>query len=101
MTDHLRNAKLELQAAWDLGEVPPTDTLDIALWRATFIADVFYDEREIEPEQNLADILTDLLHYAQANRLSLDMALLRAERMAAQEREEWGIPHPYRFQRED
>lgn len=70
---------------------PPTDTLERALWRADIITGL-YDEREIEPQQNLGDVLTDLVHYADARGLDIHAALEKGIWMVDQERADWHLP---------
>lgn len=90
MTNHLKNAQLELQAAFDLGEIPPHDTLDRALWRARFILSTsLYDEFEIEPEQAIGDLIADLYHLCDNLDLDLDNAIDRGFRSYSEELAEW------------
>jgi hypothetical protein len=90
---HIRNAQLELEAAFDLGEVPPFDTLDRSMWRARFSLATLYTIEDIDDgkETALSDLLTDLLHYAIVEGVSFDRALSRAEHMQVQELNDWGI----------
>lgn len=91
VTNHIENAKLEVRAAFESGEVPPHDTRERALWRADFAIDLMYDRSPYEVDQPLRDILTDLLHWAGANNVDFDHAVERAKWMRDQELEEWGL----------
>jgi hypothetical protein len=71
--------------------LPPADTLERALWRAEIITDM-YDEKGIEPQQNLGDVLTDLVHYADAHGLNIHAAFEKGLWMADEERSDWGLP---------
>lgn len=88
---HLTYAKDEIQAAFDLGEVPPSDTLERATFRVDFTIDTMYDREPDDNEQPLADMLTDLIHWADVNGVNWRAALGRANRMVEQERAEWGL----------
>jgi hypothetical protein len=77
------------EAFMQLGPMPPHDTMARALWRARFIATTFYDEADIEPLQNLGDILTDLVHYADHMGLNIHAALDKAYWMVDEERKDW------------
>lgn len=90
---HIENAKREMQAAFDLGEVPPSDTMERALWRADFAIDLMYD-RSPDPDdidQPLRDLLTDLVHWANKNDVDIDTALDNAKWMVGEELKDWGL----------
>lgn len=88
---HMDDALRHLQAAFDLGEIPPTDSLDIALTRVSFCLAALYDpaDDEEDPGQPLRDFLTDATHYAHAHGLDIEAELESAVNMARQERMEW------------
>jgi hypothetical protein len=71
---------------------PPTDTMERALWRMETILAGFYDERQIEPEQCLGDLMTDIMHWCNENQVDLMAAAERGAWMVTQERADWGIP---------
>ena len=77
--------------AWLHAGGPPTDTLERALYRAEIVTDL-YDEKDIEPQQNLGDVLTDLVHYADARGLNIHAALEKGLWMADEERADWYLP---------
>lgn len=89
--NHLASAMQELEAAHDLGEVPPHDTLDRALWRVRFTLAALYDEAddEADPGMPVRDLFTDLVHYCVVEGIILENELAGALDMASQEASEW------------
>jgi hypothetical protein len=82
-----------VQAALQSDDVPPYDTQDRALWRIRFLLAAFYDGDTAgeDTETPVNDLLTDLVHYAQAEDLNLEQCLERGEWMAAEELKDWGL----------
>jgi hypothetical protein len=94
---HIANALQELEAAHTLGEDPPYDTLDHALWRVRFILRAFYDApADQDPDDEvddtpLKDLLTDLVHYAESIDVDIEDVLERAKWMATEDLKDWGV----------
>jgi hypothetical protein len=82
-----------VQAALQSDDVPPYDTQDRALWRIRFLLAAFYDGDTAgeDTETPVNDLLTDLVHYAEAEDLNLEHCLERGEWMAAEELKDWGL----------
>lgn len=70
-----------------------TDTRERAIWRADFVFDAMYDRSPDpdEADQPLRDLLTDLVHWAEAHEVDIEDALSRAQWMAQEELKDWGL----------
>jgi hypothetical protein len=86
---HIGNARLELEAAFNLGEIPPSDTLARALWRGRFMAATLYDEFDNEPQTALSDMVADLMHLAASEGVDFDDVLTDARWTRNEELKEW------------
>lgn len=65
------------------------DTFAGARWRINFIFDAMYDDEPTEPDQAIRDLLTDLIHEADARGVDIHDALIAAARMAGTETADW------------
>lgn len=68
------------------------DTLDRARFRMARIFEMFYDDERGEPDQAIRDLLTDVLHEAEARGVNIHNAISRATWMYRQEQAEWANP---------
>lgn len=68
-----------------------TDTLERARFRVAAIFGAFYDDEPGEPDQAIRDLLTDILHEAEARDVDMTDALDRAAWMHSEEREDWSV----------
>lgn len=81
LTSALRN---EVQARTE-GDTPDAPRLRVAVMFAAL-----YDNEPGEPDQAIRDLLTDIMHEAEARGVDMTDALCRAAWMHNQERQAWG-----------
>lgn len=67
------------------------DSLERARFRLKIIIAGLYDEEPTDPEQAIRDLLTDVLHEADARGIDVHHALDRATWMRDQEVAEWKV----------
>ena len=83
--------QLELEMSRELDNRTETDTLRRAQFRMHTLIAAWYDDEPSEPDQAIRDVLTDLVHLADARGVDIHTALERAVWMADQERADWGL----------
>ena len=81
------DAKLTLIDA--MNDLTEADTLERARFRMAQIFETFYDDEEGEPGQAIRDLLTDVLHEAEARGVNIHNAIGRATWMYHQECRDW------------
>lgn len=80
----LEQHKAALRTA--LHERTDADTMERARFRTAAIFEAFYDDEPGEPDQAIRDLLTDIMHEADARGADMTDALERAEWMWSIER---------------
>lgn len=83
--------QLELEMSRELDNRTTTDTLGRAQFRMNTLIAAWYDDEPSEPDQAIRDVLTDLVHLADARGIDIHHALDRAVWMADEERADWGL----------
>lgn len=83
--------QLELTMSRELHANTETDTMQRSRFRTDTLIAAWYDDEPSEPDQAIRDVLTDLVHLADARGVDLHHALDRAVRMADEERADWGL----------
>ena len=83
--------QLELEMSRELDNRTEADTQRRAQFRMHTLIAAWYDDEPSEPDQAIRDVLTDLVHLADARGVDLHHALDRAVWMADEERADWGL----------
>ena len=83
--------QLELEMSRELDNRTEADTQRRAQFRMHTLIAAWYDDEPSEPDQAIRDVLTDLVHLADARGIDIHHALDRAVWMADEERADWGL----------